>query len=221
MSWDCLEQGTVAKLSSPCPARHCSGVSRRCCPSPWPWGCPVGAPSSCRACAGVCHCESGDRNAASPTEAAAALPHPRRAGLVPVPVPGGGSSAGRWLGPAPPTVSCLQTTCNLGLKISEGEGAELVAHPEQGWGQVLCHRRRGHGWGSQPGRGGPCNPQRGFVGMMWKCGRLFSWLFLPCHRTCLGPRVSPLLRVTHVGHHEWHSLGSCLCPSFRWHFWGA
>lgn len=49
--------------------------------------------------------------------------------------------------------------------------------------------------GSQPGRGGPCNAQPGFVGMMGKCSRVFSWFFFPCHLMSLGCLVS---LVTHV-----------------------
>lgn len=87
---------------------------------------------------------------------AAASGCPQRA----LPVPGGGSSVGRRLecgvgagpgpSPAPPMASRLQAGCNLGLKIIEGEGGELLACPERGQVQVS-----GCGWGSQPRRATP------------------------------------------------------------------
>lgn len=95
-----------------------------------------------------------------------------------VPIPAGDGSMGCWLSPAPCSaplpVSCQQTSCNLGLKISEGEGDELVARPERGWGQV-----GGHGWGSQPSRGGPCKPRRGFARAAWTCSGFCSLLLSP------------------------------------------
>lgn len=52
MSWDCLEQGTVAKLSSPCPARRCSGGVSVLLPIPVALGLPCGCfqllPCMCR-----------------------------------------------------------------------------------------------------------------------------------------------------------------------------
>lgn len=102
-------------------------------------------PACTGAYAGVCHrspgmCMQPTGTPRPPAMVTAALGCPCRAVPVPVPVPASGSSAGPWLSPAPcsapPMVSRLQTSCNLGLKISEGEGGELVARLEQGWVQV-------------------------------------------------------------------------------------
>lgn len=114
-------------------------------------------PARAGACAGVCHCSPGVCMQPSGT----LCPQPRWQLPWDVPVPTCGSSAGCWLSPAPcpapPTVSRLQTSCNLGLKISKGEGGELVARPEQGWAQVRGYASPGTAAGgvSQPGCRGP------------------------------------------------------------------